>query len=457
MKTAISVSLLLAAAVAISGVVLVGGTATSLTGDEEIDDKNKSVYRNRSSNINKINKNLRHLKSAKEKSVVGPRGSCIFDVPTKRRDVKPKKDDGKNKSKNNKEKSPSYRFDSMVAFGDSFTDGGTRAYFPPCLNNNFVFCNNPRVGDGPLFADYLAAYFNVAPLEVGFTGLPAIKTPPGGSNFARSGAYGRNLNSLFGDSTPSTGHFSDQIENYKAAIGLNTVPGFKGNLDLPTKRRLHLVWFGSNDNIFALLLRIRGASDAAQKAVLAAGVAGIKEQFQELYEMDNVCNVLVLGAHDGSRVQAGVLLDPAYKGLNILNTALEYNVQFNKDLDTMIATDFKEKFHKKCRGNDRGFGIQFVDAVDIMKEAFPLKKYPREAPSCNRRNRTSKNECDKAAGQFLSLVPTSNRTESDGLCTNPVYPGKTCDCSGLLLYDELQMSGEFHKKFFQQVVKSLDL
>ncbi|KAL7565839.1 hypothetical protein ACA910_007399 [Epithemia clementina (nom. ined.)] len=351
----------------------------------------------------------------------------------------------------------------MVAFGDSLTDGGTRAYFPQCSNNINVFCNNPRVGDGPLLVDYLAANFNVGPLEVGFPGANAANPPElhprGGSNFARSGAFAREPITGIPNVDQGTEHFSDQIKNYKAAIIK------KGDLAPPTKSRLHVVWIGSNDYISALVFRmllltnkIPDISVLRRPSLVSLGVAGIEKQLQELLDMDDVCDVLVLGPTDGSRVPVGVLLDskyPEYKekyGATIVEDVRSICVDFNQQLDTMIATKFATKFHDKCRENNRGFGIQFFKTVELIEEAFSVKKYPRDGASCNTRNRTKKDTCNKANGVFFSLTPNTN-PDSDGICNEPVAAGTSCDCAGFMHYDELQVSGEFHEKLFKEVLK----
>ncbi|KAL7559553.1 hypothetical protein ACA910_009954 [Epithemia clementina (nom. ined.)] len=457
MRTALPVSLLLAAMAAIPGAALVGETATALASDETNDNsEDKGVHRIRSSNRNKINNDMRNLI---EGAVVGSDGSCIFDVP-------------KNKGalfshkvadpRNGIAPFSKYKFDSMVAFGDNLCDIGTRKYFAPCTDLD-VKCNNPRTGDGPLFVDYLAAYFNVAPLEVGFTGKVDVPTPPGGSNFARSGAFARRPVTQLFDSIPRTGHFFEQINNYKAAIGLETVEGFTANLAKPTKSRLHVVWIGSSDYISALVLRLLLISATAPdpNALVALAVAGIKEQLNAMYIMDDVCNVLVLGPTDGKRVKAGALLDPKYPNYatkyekTILEDVRAICVNFNNVLGDMIATDLATIFEDKCKDNKRGFGIKFVNTVEVMDDAFPFEEYPLAAASCNNRTQATKAQCDAAAnGVFVSLKPGTPDSESDGLCTNPVFEGKECDCTGLMNYDELQVSGEFHKKFFQEVIKS---
>ncbi|KAL7556448.1 hypothetical protein ACA910_010887 [Epithemia clementina (nom. ined.)] len=467
MTKACSISLVLLAA----GAVLVVGDTTTKNND----DKNgnfediMSVRRLVSSpnnHSNNDNKHLRYLKTPKEEYAAGPDG-CIFSVPKNRGAVIGTIDVGNNQGDEDQD-SPSFRFDSMVVFGDSLSDIGTRKFFPPCNQPSSVtkvYCNNPRTSDGPLLVDYVAAYFHVAPLAVGFPGVAGAPTPVGGSNYARSGAVARN--SL--GATDTAPHFSDQILNYQVAAGLvpSPVPGFTANLEAPTQRRLHVVWFGSNDVQDAVVTYVKNALSASTPPaitpaqLLGAGFLGIQAQLTALLAMPNVCNVLVVGPIDASLVPSLVLLDPVYKALvnvDILTTTRRYCQDFNDQLESLIATAYAAPFQAKCTSgykntnNNHGFGIKFVHTVNLMDAAFPNYPVEDRSRSCNTRFRTSATTCLSTAGP-PSFLPI-RLDNSDGICTNPVAPnlGLKCDCRGYLFYDEIHLSGEFHQAFFEKVL-----
>ncbi|KAL7556449.1 hypothetical protein ACA910_010888 [Epithemia clementina (nom. ined.)] len=387
-------------------------------------------------------------------SVAGPDG-CVFNVPPNRNGG------GKSGGKKGKQHMPSGgRFDSMVVFGDSLSDIGTRKFFSPCNQPSsvtMVYCNNPRTSDGPLLVDYLAAHFNVGPLQVGFPDEAGAQTPVGGSNFARSGATGRNALA----ETDTAPHFSEQVQNYKAATGQVTVPGFHPNLDPPTKRRLHVVWFGSNDVQDAVVTYVNNAvstpSSLTPQVLLQAGLAGVQAQLNNLLAMPNVCNMLVLGPFDVSLTPSLNLLGPIYAAaanLEILRFSRAYTESFNDQLQALIATSFVTPFQEKCSDNrHHGFGIQFVHTVDFMDVAFPNYSEGDATRSCNARFRTSGSTCLATPGPPF-FVPIDIVNNTDGICSNPVAPnlGLECDCRGYLFYDEIHLSSEFHQKFFQSVL-----
>lgn len=403
----------------------------------------------------------------REESVPGPTG-CIFDIPEsallhQNKAVGKKCKQGK-KHKKRQASCGDCHLDSIVSFGNFMSDVGASLLYSPCLDASNVsgpFCN-ARGSNGPLWVDFVAAHYQLGPLKVGFPGVDAPGLKQGGNSFAHDGAR---INT---PSVVSGRTFQGQVRNYQVAIGQvksPIVPNFKPNLNPPTLKTLHTVSFGGGDIQdvgLAFIFNAIGRPITNPQILLDAAIEGMITQLQVLYEMPQVCNVLVLGTLDFSITPVAQVVNSFYGSVlgvpGILAAFRHFSQVFNNEVEHRINQELLAKFNSKC--SLASFGIKFIDTVDMMDRVLVPgnSEFPQPSVGCNERFRTSGQTCLTATKQNTStpFLPVS-RDNSDVLCLLPVLPNLelACDCDGLVWYDAVRPSTAFHKAIAEEAMEVL--
>jgi len=188
-------------------------------------------------------------------------------------------------------------FNSLIVFGDSYSDTGNTNY----ESNNTVFQPNGRswngrYADGPVWVDYFARYF----------GLPALVSDAEASesdyeqvtNFAFGGATTNN-SYIKAESTYSEGNVpavDDQVRLYLA-----------DRLSIVDENVLHVLFSGYNDYWYYVYRNYTTAAGGEEDFGLVAEtvVRSIVKNMDELYQ-SGARNFMVMGMHDMTKLPEAI-------------------------------------------------------------------------------------------------------------------------------------------------------
>ena len=349
------------------------------------------------------------------------------------------------------------RFDNIISFGDSLADIGLSTFFPDCNSEQSgIYCGD-RTSNGPLVVDFVAAQYGLGPLTVGGAIIDTQVLPSGGNSFAVAGSRARAVEGA---------HFQPQVQLYRTAIGVDEVDGFTPNLNVPTMHTLHNTIIGGNDvydAIFAYILGTGLLGDAGEVpspiSILDAAVAAMAAQLMVLYEMENVCNVVVWGSIDLAETPFFRAMQDFYAptGVDILGNATEFTEYFNAKLQE-TTEGMTDDFAKKCRRSP--FGILYVDLVALNGKIDLVAEFTEPRAACTNRFISDAATClaSVASNFSVPLVPIST-DGSKVLCSAPVLPTEEwdCDCEGFVFFDDYHPSAEYSMLLFNLFLEELEM
>ena len=349
------------------------------------------------------------------------------------------------------------RFSNVISFGDSLTDVGLSSIFPNCIpEESGLYCAD-RTTNGPLTIDFLAAQYGLGPLTVGAAIIDTQLVPSGGNSFATAGSRARDVGGF---------DLSAQVQLYRTAIGVDEVDGFTPNLKAPTMHTLHHIVTGSNavnDAIYAFILGAGLLGDVGEVpspiSILDAAVAAMATQLMVLYEMENVCNVVVWSSLDLAQTPFFRDMQDFYAptGVDILGNATEFAKYYNAKLQE-TTEGMVDDFAKKCRRAP--FGLLYVDFLALNEKIDVAAEFTETRAGCNNRFISDAATCLASQASVLSvpLVPIST-DGSKVLCTVPVLPTEEwdCDCEGFLFFDDLHPAEEYSVLIFELVLEEFEM